>query len=114
MAFVVFTRRNVAALKSSVRPALPSIGSAHADEALAAGIGFRTHAAMLAALKAQSGAKLTVVLNEWMLSARLAELTGSEPDFSVLSQACWEAKLPDESEGRVHLGDWWKHVANEN
>ena len=114
MAIVVFTRRNVAALKSSLRTALPSIGSAHADEALAAGIGFKTHAAMLAALKAQGSAKLTVVLNEWMVSARLVELTGSEPDFSALSKACWEAKLPDAPEGRVRMGDWWRHVANEN
>src|SRR5207244_1423226 len=98
MAIVVFTRRNVAALKSSVRTALPSIRSAHADEAIAAGIGFKTHAAMLAALRAQSGARLAVVLNEWMISARLMELTGSEPDFEVLSKACWEAKLPDAPE----------------
>ncbi len=84
MAFVVFTRRNVAALKSSLRTALPAIGSAHADEALAAGIGFKTYAAMLAALKAQGNAKLTVVLNEWSVSLRLAELTGSKPDFEIL------------------------------
>lgn len=114
MAFVVFTRRNVTALKSLVRTALPSIGSAHADEALAAGIGFRTHAAMLAALKAQGGAKLTVVLNEWSVRARLAELTGSEPDFEALRLALWEAKLPDTADSPLRMGDWWTHVANEN
>jgi len=49
-----------------------------------------------------------------MVSARLVELTGFEPDFSALSRACWEAKLPDAPEGRVRMGDWWRHVANEN
>ena len=105
MAILVFTRRIMAALKSSMRSALPAIGSAHADEALAAGIGFKTHAAMLAALKAQGATKLTVVLNEWMLSARLKELAGSEPDFELLYKVCWETKLPDAPEGRVRMGD---------
>lgn len=114
MAFIVLTRRNVAALKSSVRSALPGIGSAHADEALAVGIGFKTHAAMLAALKAQGSARLTVVLNEWSVSARLTELTGIKPDFEILRSTLWEAKLPDSSIGPLRMGDWWQNVANEN
>ena len=114
MAIVVFTRRNVAALKSSVRAAMPAIGSAHADEALAAGIGFRTHAAMLAALKAQSGGKVTVVLNEWAVRARLDELTNSRLDLDILMKALWETKLPDEPTVPLRMGDWMTRVANEN
>ena len=114
MAFIVFTRRNIAAIKALMRTALPDLGSAHADEALAAGIGFRTHAAMLAALKAQSGAKLTVLLNEQSLSERLMELTGTAPDRDTLFfRALGEADLPDPPE-LLRLGQWWRQVANEN
>jgi hypothetical protein len=76
MAFVVFTRRNIAALKLSFTEAFPKIGSSHADEALAAGIGFRSHAALLAALKARANARARVVLNDRLLAQRLYELTG--------------------------------------
>ena len=113
MALILLTRRNVAALKSSLLKAFPDIGSGHADEALASGIGFRTHAALLAALKAQGGGQVTVLLNEQTVGRRVKELTGNEPELLQLSTALWIV-LPDPTENRLGIGDWWRHVANEN
>jgi hypothetical protein len=108
----MLTRRNVAALKSSLIRAFPEIRSTHADEALAAGIGFRTHAALLAALKVQGRAQVTVVLSEKALSERLRELSGIEAEGAAWSEV-WRRPLPDQADV-FNFGDWWKHVANEN
>jgi hypothetical protein len=113
MAFVVMTRRNLSALKSSLRSTLPQVGSAHADEALAAGIGFRTHAALLAALKAQSGAKVTVLLNEQIVVERIVELTGDKLESHALMRLVWTTELPDGPNPAMHRS-WWTNVANEN
>jgi hypothetical protein len=92
VALVILTRRNVAALKSSLLKAFPEIGSGHADEALAAGVGFRSHAALLAALKVPSNAQVTVLLDERLLGQRIKELSGQDIaaeklPFWVLRQA---------------------------
>jgi hypothetical protein len=114
MAFVVLTRRNLAALKTSLLAAFPDLGSGHADEAIAAGLGYRTHAALLASLKAQGNARVTVVLSEKVLSDRLRELAGLESEgtawMRVLIQ---ENRLPDPS-NVFNVRDWVKDVANQN
>jgi hypothetical protein len=51
---VQITRDIVALLKSCLRTTWPSVKSSHADEAIAAYYGFRTHAALLAALSDES------------------------------------------------------------
>lgn len=112
MAFVLLTRRNLAALKSSLLEAFPELGSGHADECIAAGVGFRTHASLLASLKAQGTARLTIVLSEKALGDRLHELAGIEPNGEAWV-AVWRKPLPDSSDP-FNFGDWWKHVANEN
>lgn len=114
MAFILLTRRNVAALKSSLIEAFPEIGSGHADEALAAGIGFRTHASLLAALRAQANAQVTVVLSEKLVERRIRELIGQSIDAEKLGQVFWRRDLPDPTEMQLGIGDWWKQVANEN
>jgi len=47
---ITITREIVALFKSSLRTIWPSVKSQHADEAVAAYYGFRTHAALLAKL----------------------------------------------------------------
>ena len=74
MAFVVLTRRNLAALKSSLLKSFPELKSGHADEAIAAGVGFKTHAALLATLTAQGSARLNVFFNDKAVGDRLGEL----------------------------------------
>jgi hypothetical protein len=113
MAFIMLTRRNVAALKSSLLESFPEVGSGHADEALAAGIGFRTHASLLAALKAQSQAQVTVLLSETLVKGRIRELSGHDVDAEELDRVLWRTDLPDPG-GAPRIGDWWKQVANQN
>ena len=112
MAFMMLTRRNVAAPKSSLLKTFPEVGSGHVDEALAAGIGFRTYASLLAALKAQSQAQVTIVLDERLVEGRIRELSGHDVDTEKLDRVLWRTELPDS--GAPRLGDWWKHVANQN
>jgi hypothetical protein len=112
MAFVVLTRRNIAAIKSSLLTAFPGLGSGHADESIAAGLGYRTHAALLASLKAQGTAQLVVVLSEKDMGDRLHELAGVEPGGEAWVNV-WRVPLPDQRDV-FNFGEWWKHVANEN
>lgn len=108
MAFVVLTRPNLAALKSSLLAAFPELRSGHADEAIAAGFGYRTHAALLASLKVQGNARVTVMLNEGAVSARLRELA----DLNIEGTAWIRNPLPDLT--KVFNFEWVNHVANEN
>jgi hypothetical protein len=112
MAFVVLTRRNIAALKSSLLAAFPDLRSGHADESIAAGFGFRTHAALLATVKAQGSAKLTVVLKDKAVAERLEELSGIKVEGERWLTV-WREPLPDGADV-FNFGDWWKNVANEN
>ena len=109
MAFVVLTRRNLAALKSSLLEAFPDIRSGHADESIAAGLGYRTHAALLASLRVQGSAQVTVVLREKVVSERLQELAG----IDIEGTAWMRDPLPDPA-NLFDFADWWKHPANEN
>jgi hypothetical protein len=108
MAFVVLTRPNLAALKSSLLAALPELSSGHADESIAAGFGYRTHAALLASLKAHSNARVTIVLSEKAVSDRVRELAG----LNMEGSAWVRDPLPDLT--TVFNFDWVNHVANEN
>ncbi|MEX6725657.1 hypothetical protein [Parapedomonas caeni] len=52
MAKILLTHANIQALKSRSREQLPNVKSSHHSEALAAALGYRTHAALLADMKA--------------------------------------------------------------
>jgi hypothetical protein len=52
MSLFILTEENTEALKRATRSARPQIKSSHLTEALAAALGFRTHAALRAALVA--------------------------------------------------------------
>lgn len=55
MSLIILTEENWAAAKAALHKALPAIGSSHLAEAMAAGLGYRTHAAIRAAMKANAG-----------------------------------------------------------
>jgi hypothetical protein len=98
VALVVLTRRNVALLKRLLIAEFPALGSGHADEALAAGFGFNTHAALLAALKAQGmGSKPVIVLSEAKLAERAGQLAGLEPAPDEIARVFGGAELPDDN-----------------
>jgi len=75
MSIFILTDDNIDAAKAALRGALPTIRSAHLTEALAAGLGFRTHAALRAALASESGKPPAVAEPASLrFTARLAEL----------------------------------------
>lgn len=55
MSLIILTEENWVAAKAALHKALPAIGSSHLAEAMAAGLGFQTHAAVRAAMKANAG-----------------------------------------------------------
>lgn len=55
MSLYILTNENLADTKAGLRAFLPDVRSAHLTEAIAAGLGFRTHATLLANLAADAG-----------------------------------------------------------
>ena len=87
-----FTRANVAVLKVRIREACPQYKSSHVDEALAYAFGFRTHAAMLAALAQLDGSThLHLRADHTWFALRLHELGYSGFDLIKLHGLFWGA-----------------------
>ena len=86
MAAILLTPANLHTIKSRLRAALPHIKSSHLSEALAAALGYRTHAALLAGMKAPpekhpplgqtSDLNLTERLSEFGTGNHAVDLTG--------------------------------------
>ena len=86
MAAILLTPANLHTIKSRLRAALPHIKSSHLSEALAAALGYRTHAALLAGMKASpekhpplgqtSDLNLTERLSEFGTGNHAVDLTG--------------------------------------
>jgi len=108
------TRRNVAALRRSLIETLPA-RPLHVDEALAAGIGYPSHSALMASLRTQGNSdRVTVAVDEGALAERLGTLSGLDVDAGDVVNAFGEADLPD-------VGPWTelaklrrREAANEN
>ena len=75
MSIFILTDDNIDAAKAALRTALPAIRSAHLTEAIAAGLGFQTHAALRAALASEVGKPPAVAdAASSRFTKRLAEL----------------------------------------
>lgn len=71
----IFSSANIAALKKALRSEFPDVGSSHADEALAASFGFKTHAAMLQILRqVDESSRVAIGVDHYRLALRLMEL----------------------------------------
>ena len=78
MTAIALTQHGLRTVKRALAPSFPSCGSAHLSEALAAGFGFRTQAALLERIKTSSEADPDhVLLDEEAFAARLHELAGA-------------------------------------
>jgi len=87
---------NIAVLKKALREKYPNIRSSHADEALAASVGFKTYAAMLTVLKQVSdSARLVVQTDASLLQIRLEQLGYAGLVPRDLQRLVWEAPYPD-------------------
>lgn len=75
MPIFILTDDNIDTAKAALRIALPAIRSAHLTEAIAAGLGFQTHAALRAALASEAGKPPAVAdAASSRFTKRLAEL----------------------------------------
>lgn len=71
MSSIPFLKEKVTSVKNALRDEYPEVGSAHVSEALAAALGYRTHAALLSELPT----------------------TASDPDYVLLDEDAFDAKL---------------------
>jgi len=105
----IFSAANVAALKKALRNEYPNIRSSHADEALAASFGFKTHAAMLIVLRQLDGAaRLIVGVDHVQLAVRLAQLGYLHVSAARLWSFVWTIEFPvrqydDEGERSIRM-----------
>jgi hypothetical protein len=83
MPSIPFVKEHVALVKNSLRDEFPHIGSAHLSEALAAALGFRTHASLLSQVPASNSDPDYVLVDDEVFDAKLVELGHTpEMDFS--------------------------------
>lgn len=87
MAAIALTESSVVAVKNALRDEFPDVKSAHVSEALAHSLGYRTNAALRAALTAAKSDPPFVLLRTDRMLARLSELgypDDPEFDFELL------------------------------
>lgn len=94
MAALMMTHANLHHVKTKLREALPTAKSSHLSEALAAGCGYRTHAALLADLKTSPDLYPPLSqANPAHFMARLHDFGVTEPDVDL--DAVVRERLPD-------------------
>lgn len=74
MSSLPFVKASVASVKNVLRDEFPSVGSAHLSEALAAALGFGTHAALLAALPKSETDPDFILLDDEKFDSKLLSL----------------------------------------
>ena len=96
MPIFILTDDNIDAAKAALRTRLPAVRSAHLTEALAAGLGFQTHAALRAVL-AGEGSKPPAVVDATssQFTARLTELGYADVPTPPFEDAITEKILGD-------------------
>lgn len=80
MSSIPFLREHVTSVKNALRDEFSEIGSAHLSEALAAALGYRTHAALISELPRAGADPDYVWIDEEAFDAKLTEL-GHHPDL---------------------------------
>lgn len=81
MTAVAFSMAAIDSAKRALRDYMPDTKSSHLTEALAASLGFKTHAALTAAVNAASDETRFIEINEQAFEARITVLEGEQPDI---------------------------------
>lgn len=106
MPILLLHETNLTAVKAALRSYLPELRSGHLTEALAAGLGFRTHAALRADLiRFADFAPMLANVDEIAFAARLAAFGYAEPPADVLGSAVRSDAIPDRPIARFRDGD---------
>jgi hypothetical protein len=96
MSILLLHEPNVGAAKTALRSLLPEIRSGHLTEALAAGLGYRTHAALLAGMAVDAERFPDVAeIDEGAFAARIEALGYAAPAFGLLDAVVRSVSIPD-------------------
>lgn len=104
MTAILASRDNLAFIKKELRSALPDIGSSHLSEALAASLGFQTHAALLAVTE-KATHTLLLTIDTTRMSERLARFGHQVADLRCVAEAVRSPLLPDRTFIEFRDGD---------
>lgn len=106
MSIMLLTEDNLRSAKAALRTTLPRIRSAHLSEALAAALGFRTHAALLSAVRCEVQLPPELVdVDEFAFRRRLKELDCEDVDAFTLIDLARSELLPVRAYAEFRDGD---------
>jgi hypothetical protein len=112
MAYLTLTAPNLKLLKDQVRDAY-KIPSSHLSEAIAAALGFASHAALNAHLKGLAGQSVSMPLFDSLFEERLRTLGSPIQDWRGFDNFCSAAVMrDDEPGGRFRHGSPFRMVYN--
>lgn len=117
MAAIPLSATAIAGIKTALRKEFPHIKSSHLSEAMAAALGFRTHASLLTSLSAQANDPSILLLSDQRFHQRLLELEilpDWEFSFDLMDEApeiiaTIDARL-DEDPYRTARGRAWRNL----
>ncbi|HST36336.1 MAG TPA: hypothetical protein VLK25_06875, partial [Allosphingosinicella sp.] len=107
MSLLILTHENLESLKRAAREQMPLVKSGHLTEAIAAALGFRTHAALLAKLALNPALPPDAVeCDPARFVTRLAELGYSASLAIDLAKIVRSAAIPDRPYAEFRSGDF--------
>ena len=104
MTAILASYENLLFIKKELRAALPNIGSSRLSEALAAGLGFKTHAALLAAEQANTHSML-LKIDSARMTARLNQFGYQDIDLGCVVAVARSPQLPERIYSEFRDGD---------
>ena len=110
MPILLFHEANLSSVKKGLRSALPHVRSSHLTEALATGLGFRTHAALLSRLGQYTNLPIEIMdVDEQAFAQRISNFGYPTPVSNILSTLVRSDVIPDRPYAEYAAGD---NVAN--
>lgn len=104
MTAILASRDNLDFIKKELRSALSSVGSSRLSEALAAGLGFQTHAALLAAERSNAHPML-LKIDAARMTTRLDQLGYDGVDLGCVVAVARSLQLPERIYTEFRNGD---------
>jgi len=110
---ILLSLDNLEFMKLASRPELPGMKSSHVTEALAFGLGYRTHAALLAAIRsAPSLRPILAHVDPVRLARRIVELGNAEINADFIVETVRSSNMPhpiwkEFAKGDLYANDRW-------
>lgn len=104
---------NLSAAKKALRALLPDVRSGHLTESLAAGLGYRTHAALIAGIAADAGRPPAIAdTDDQAFAARIQTLGYAIEPSDLLARLVRSDAIPDRPYAGLCEGDRRAHDAH--